>query len=345
MKVYKIVLTGGPCAGKTKILEFLMQELKNTGYYVIVVPETASECIRNNIVPNDERQHTLMFQDIMLCNQYVKENSAEKYAEFIKNKTDVIILYDRAVMDNRAYLSQEDYDNLLKKYNINELELINKYDLVIDLISTATLKQDSYELNDTRSEDIDKASARDKLTSLAWLLHRNLKVIKPTDEIEEKENIVLEYIYDLLNNNQKNDFATIEIDQESSNFLTYDKNNSKTINIKKIWLNNPNDNQSNYILSKRQYNGFNFYELDKVNNEILEESIRITKEEYLEMIGLYGVSKIENINELLFVDNGNYFCIINDGSKLYLQTQRQNIPFIPDNIVLKDNKAKTLIKK
>lgn len=38
----KIVLTGGPCAGKTTALSKLEQHLLELGYFVFIVPETAT---------------------------------------------------------------------------------------------------------------------------------------------------------------------------------------------------------------------------------------------------------------------------------------------------------------
>ena len=343
MEVKKIVLTGGPCAGKTKILEYLVKELEKEGFYVIVVPETASQYISNNILPNDDREHTLMFQDIILHTQLVKEEAAETYAEFIKDKNNIIILYDRGIMDNRAYFSQTDYDNLLKKYNINELELLDKYDLVIDLISTATLKKDSYELNETRSEDIEKASQIDKLTSLAWTLHKNLKVVKPTEKLEEKADIVLNLIHDLINNNLVSDYVSVEIEQNSPIFDEFDENNSKKISIEHIWLDI--DDGFDYVITRKKYNSYTSYALKKIDGDEVVRSNKITQEEYLWFIDLYGIKYEEIIEKIVHIDKGNYFQIVTKDDKVYLETKKENIEYIPGNIVLKKQKGKTLIKQ
>lgn len=42
MKVKKIVLTGGPCAGKTTALQQIEREFTEKGYHVLIVPEAAS---------------------------------------------------------------------------------------------------------------------------------------------------------------------------------------------------------------------------------------------------------------------------------------------------------------
>ena len=38
MKVKKIVLTGGPCAGKTTALQQIEREFTEKGYHVLIVP-------------------------------------------------------------------------------------------------------------------------------------------------------------------------------------------------------------------------------------------------------------------------------------------------------------------
>ena len=202
MNIYKIVLTGGPCAGKTTVINAVKEKLIKAGYYVIVVPETAAELIRNGIIPNDDRGHTLRFQELVLETQARKEKIVEAYCECIKdskigivdNSKGIVVLYDRGIMDNRAYLSYEDYNNMLKKYNYNELEIIDQYDLVINLISLATTNPEAYCLDGIRYESPEEAAKRDVITSGAWLLHRNLKIVKPTKNINDKVNIVFNYI-------------------------------------------------------------------------------------------------------------------------------------------------------
>lgn len=49
-----IVLTGGPCAGKTTIMSHLIQSLEDRGYRVFVIPETPTELILNGIFPCED---------------------------------------------------------------------------------------------------------------------------------------------------------------------------------------------------------------------------------------------------------------------------------------------------
>lgn len=200
-KITKIVLTGGPCAGKTTIFNVIADDLRKKGYYVISINETATELINSKILPSSDKDHILMFQSMVLQHQYTKESIAEEYAKEMAKNNEVIILYDRGIMDNRAYLeSQEDFESILERNKLDELEILNSYDLVIDLLSTASYKKDSYELNGVRSESVYEAEVIDKKTSMAWMHHKNLEIIKPTETIDEKIAEVLNIIDKYLNN-------------------------------------------------------------------------------------------------------------------------------------------------
>jgi len=346
MEIYKIVLTGGPCAGKTTIIDFVENTLKDEGYYVITVPETATNCITMGIMPNQDKEHTLRFQDYILRLQTTKEQIAEEYAdnlkkkkcELIGDKKGIIILYDRAIMDNRAYLSIDDYNNLLAKYGYKEIRLIDKYDLVINLISTATTKQDSYALNGIRYESVDEAKMRDELTSNAWLLHHNLRVIKPTDKLEEKAALVLKYIHDLLIDKQKQELVRLPLDINKSDLSLYNDNNSKRISITNIFLRGTTNFK--YVISKRRYNGYTSFIKRKVresnNGFTFEENGQISEDAALEKICSCGIRNISHENVLAIINKGNYYRVIEDSNGLFLlEVDRQDIKEIPHNLVLK----------
>lgn len=352
MEVYKIVLTGGPCAGKTQIFKFLEEKLKENGYYVITINETARGNMKNSIIPDQDREHTLMFQWIVLNEQKTKEENAKIYAnriknednEIIKDKKGIIILHDRAIMDNRAYLSLNDYEDLLKKFNYQEINLIDSYDFVINLVSLATTNKELY-VNDTeRKESVKEAEHEDLLTSNAWMLHHNLVSIKATPNLLEKANIVLKYIDDFLLGKQKKDTIILPIDREKSNFSIYNDQNSKKIKITNIYLNSIKN--INYVISKREYKGNVSYvsrkEVQSDNITFYKENKQITKEECLEKILLHGIKEIIEKNVLSIVNKGNFYNIIESDNEWFVETNLANGLSVPDNIKLKN---KMLTKK
>ena len=51
MEIRKIVITGGPCAGKTTAMSWIQNEFSKLGYTVLFVPETATELISGGVAP------------------------------------------------------------------------------------------------------------------------------------------------------------------------------------------------------------------------------------------------------------------------------------------------------
>ena len=51
MSVSKIVITGGPCGGKTTALSRIQRDLSHLGYTVLTVPETATALISGGVAP------------------------------------------------------------------------------------------------------------------------------------------------------------------------------------------------------------------------------------------------------------------------------------------------------
>ena len=51
MKITKIVITGGPCAGKTTAMSWIQNAFTQKGYMVLFVDETATELISGGVAP------------------------------------------------------------------------------------------------------------------------------------------------------------------------------------------------------------------------------------------------------------------------------------------------------
>lgn len=52
-KIVKLVLTGGPCAGKTTAMSWIQSNFEKQGYKVMFIPETATELITGGLAPWD----------------------------------------------------------------------------------------------------------------------------------------------------------------------------------------------------------------------------------------------------------------------------------------------------
>ena len=347
MEVYMIAFTGGPCAGKTTVIEEITKKLENDNYYVIVVPETGAELISRGIKPNNNRNHTLRFQELVLETQTRKEMIAEEYAElirnenleFIKDKKGIVILYDRAIPDNRAYLSHSEYNDMLKKYHCNELAIIDKYDLVINLVSLATTNPELYCLDGIRYETPKESAYKDMLTSASWCLHRDIKMIKPTEKIEDKISIVYNIISNKLNKKYNNELLEYELDKDKTSFYYLNDDNSRKMKLQTYHLQTL---YNTYLtLEKREYNNNVSYILKQerfTNDGILCDSKPISKKQFDYIIRNNFLSEIREKEIINFIDNGNFFSIVKEDGNYKLYTKEENILQLPKNIEIKKHK-------
>lgn len=197
--IKKIVLTGGPSAGKSSSLEFIHRYYSNLGYKVYIVSETATELMNSGIIPNQNNLSIVEFQDIIFKYQLFKENLVLNIVNnnnFLNN----IIIFDRGVIDNKAYIKDEEFEMILKKYNYSENDLLARYDLIIHLETGAKSNYYRIDNNSCRKENVDLAIKLDNLTYKAWQNHNNLVKIECYDNFYDKQNQIINVIDKELNN-------------------------------------------------------------------------------------------------------------------------------------------------
>ena len=107
-QITKIVMTGGPAGGKTTLTTRLVKELTALGYRVLIVPEAATELISGfGIKPFGNCVSMYEFQYFVTDSQLQKERLAARAAELVPEEK-VLIICDRGLLDNKAYVSVSD---------------------------------------------------------------------------------------------------------------------------------------------------------------------------------------------------------------------------------------------
>ena len=104
MSIRKIVITGGPSAGKTTGLSWIQSHLSKLGYTVLFVPETATELITGGVAPWT-CDTNLDYQRCQMRLQLEKEKIFEMAAASMKSEKTLVVC-DRGAMDNRAYINR-----------------------------------------------------------------------------------------------------------------------------------------------------------------------------------------------------------------------------------------------
>jgi len=187
----RIVLTGGPCSGKSTAISFLREKLSEQGFEVICVPEVATIVIGAGVSPAHlSPEDILIFQEKILKTQIHSENM---FADFLKMRggddEKRVLICDRGCMDVKAYVSPKQLRIILKNNDWDETSLRDqRYDAVFHLITAAEGKEEFYTLenNAARSETPEQARKLDLKTRKAWLGHSHLRVIDNSTDFEGK---------------------------------------------------------------------------------------------------------------------------------------------------------------
>ena len=140
--VRKIVLTGGPCAGKTTALSWIQNNLPKYGYTVLFVPETATELIGGGVTPWGCGTN-LDYQRCQMQLQIEKERIFEQAARTMPADR-ILIVCDRGTMDNRAYMSDLEFLRLCEELHLSEVGMRDQYDAVFHLVTAAKGALEAY---------------------------------------------------------------------------------------------------------------------------------------------------------------------------------------------------------
>lgn len=184
--ITKIVITGGPCAGKTTALSWIQSNFTKMGYTVLFVPETATELITGGVAPWTCGTN-VDYQKCQMRLQLDKERIFQQGAESMPVQK-VLIVCDRGALDNKAYMTELDFACVLSSVGCNEVELRDSYDAVFHLVTAAKGAEKFYTTsnNSARTETVEQAAALDDKLIAAWTGHPHLRIIDNATDFEDK---------------------------------------------------------------------------------------------------------------------------------------------------------------
>ena len=310
VKINKIVLTGGPCAGKTTALNWINNYFRERGYTVLFVPETATELISNGVAPwTCGTNYDYQRQQLKL--QKVKEEIFEDASKTMKaNK--ILIVCDRGALDNKAYMKEVEFKRLLKEFNTNETKERDSYDAVFHLVSAAKGKEEVYTLanNAARTETVEQARELDDKIIAAWTGHPHLRIIDNSTDFEEKLERLIKEIASFLGEPEP-----LEIERKF--LICYpnikeleNKPNCTKIDITQTYLKTDDDTERRvrargidgdylyYLTEKRKITGLKRIEVER----------KLSQDEYLRLL-MEADNKLHTIRKTRYClsENNQYF--------------------------------------
>ena len=186
MEIHKIVITGGPCAGKTTAMSWIQNAFTAKGYIVLFIGETATEFIRGGVAPWTCGSNA-DYQKVQMRLQMEKERLFEQAASTM-NAEKILIVCDRGLLDNKAYMNEQEFKEVIKAVGSNEVELRDNYDAVFHLVSSAKGAEQFYTTanNAARTETVEEAKALDDRIIASWTGHPHFRVIDNATEFATK---------------------------------------------------------------------------------------------------------------------------------------------------------------
>jgi len=180
---HRIVLTGGPGAGKTAVLEVVQRHFCR---HVVVLPEAASIVFRGGF----PRRHTSPARESAQRAIFRVQLELERMVE--EEADAAVVLCDRGTVDGLAYWDR-DAESFWRDVGTTRAAQLARYAAVIHL--RTPLADGGYDhSNPLRIETPAQAAALDARLMEVWTGHPNRVVIDNTDRFVGKLDAALEAI-------------------------------------------------------------------------------------------------------------------------------------------------------
>ncbi len=296
-KVNKIVLTGGPCAGKTTGMSWIQNTFEKMGYTIIFMQEPATELKSAGITParcSSMMAYQLYQMKLQLEKEDVYMRAARDIAEAGTDGGEecarkVLLVCDRGFFDNRAYMTPEEFGEALRILGVSEEEKFRSYDAVFHLETTAKNAKVFYgtATNAIRDETPEQAAALDDRVIAAWEKHPYYRVIENLSGFEDKMRHLVAEIAAFLGEPTPYEARRRFLVEYPDTALLEDLPNCYREEIEQIYLHAP---QSEEIRLRKRRSGEDcVYYITRTKTEgghrRLESEGRLTEREYMQFLG------------------------------------------------------------
>lgn len=186
--VLRVVLTGGPCGGKSTSMSHIAERMQGMGFQVYRVPETASLLLGSGVsVQGSTVEQLVVLQEGILRVMMALEDAVFAIAR--ASGRPAIVIADRGTMDASAYMPAGAWTALLDEHGWTTPWLRDRrYEAVIHLVTAADGAEAFYttENNAVRTETPELARMLDRKVRDAWVGHPCLRVIDNSTDFQEK---------------------------------------------------------------------------------------------------------------------------------------------------------------
>lgn len=197
--VLVVVFTGGPCSGKTTIIEKVKTYFQSRGRQVFTlfeIPTKLHEC--GFMYPGVAYQTTKFAKEFEKQRLKIQIELEDAFMKMAKLKDNSLLLLDRGILDARAFCTKEFWMQLCHEFDLTHETICERYDMVFQLTTLALTDKDLYRQkmsnNDARPETVEDALFAEERSRKAWEPYPNKTLIHFYSTIEEKANTVIQHI-------------------------------------------------------------------------------------------------------------------------------------------------------
>lgn len=197
-KIFRIVLSGGICAGKSTSFSKIYDHFTAAGFNVFLIPEVVTLMILGGINIRDSK-NTYYTQTAILKTQLYLEKMFLDQAKL--NDKPSIIISDRGTMDGSAFTPSDIWQAVLDENGWTKVGLRDKhYEAIIHLVSAAVGAEEFYTLenNKARTETLEQARENEFKIREVWVGHPHLRIIDNSTAFKEKIDRVISAICDVV---------------------------------------------------------------------------------------------------------------------------------------------------
>lgn len=181
--IKKIVLTGGPCAGKTTALDAIVENFTRTGFKVFTVPEVPTMFTKSGM-DYLTSNHAFFYEGekATLQIQIALEDAIMRMAETQTEPT--IVVCDRGTLDISAYMDSDTWKEITDGVGVTDGQMLSRYDLVLHLRTAAdgleqfyTTANNAQRLEEANEAGFTIARQLDQKVLEAWKAHPRHRII------------------------------------------------------------------------------------------------------------------------------------------------------------------------
>ena len=312
-KITRIVITGGPCAGKTTAMSWIQNAFTEKGYMVLFVDETATELIGGGApwkFTRCNREYQYCVTRLMLAKEQAFTDIAKTF-----EAEKVLVVCDRGTLDNRAYMSDEDFRYVLEKLNTNEVELRDHYDAVFHLVTAAKGAEQFYTLanNAARYETVEEAIRVDDSLIASWTGHPHLRIIDNRYDFEGKMLALITEIASFLGEPRPLETKRKYLIEYPDVRALERRPNCRQVEIFQAYLKSEIPGETVFIRQRGRDGNYVYFKTRRRivgGTQRIEQEERLTKNEYLELL-MQGDPDYRPIRKQRFClsENGLYYNI------------------------------------